>query len=738
MENGRVRSASLVPQALAAAAIMMAWQWAGKTTRDSLFLSEFPSSALPAMMGGAALCSLLTATLNAALLRRFGPARIIPVGYAAGTALHLIEWALLPKFPHLIAVIVYLHIVALGSVLLSGFWALANERFDPRQARRHFGQIAAAGTLGTLAGGVMAERVAALASLQSLLLLLGVLQLLCAIALFRFAPAREAAKHAQAPSFPEVISGAPYLMGLAGLVVLAAMSASTLDYLFKASAAAHFEKGAPLTRFFAIFNTTTALIAFAVQMGINRRWLGRFGPGPTVATLPMAVTGASVLTIFAPGLAALTFSRALEILLRGSLYRSGYELFYTPMPEAEKRSIKSVIDIGAERLGDGLAGASVQLLLTLPSQAAVTAILGLTGALAAAGAWIALRLDRVYVKVLERGLAHHADNVMPAATGKLEELDSQALALSMASTTGTFLGPGEVIRTAVDAALPVTDPAIQTLVELRSDSASRIRAALQRPEALSPVVTPQVIRLLDRDDVAQAAFDTLCRCGDGIAGQLVDGLLDPTNSFNIRKRIPKVLSSFRSRLAWDGLSANLLDARFEVRTRCARALERIAARQTSFALEQSFVFDVVRHELAHTRKLVPGTSTGASGMRTALMERKAKTVAHIFTLLGLVLPRRPVRQAFRALQADGTRVKGVALEYLDSILPKDLRKELTAYLEGLLPPPSNVPSEEAVAQLLDENPSIMHRLEYWVAATKAREETGHSNATQNKEKPKDA
>src|SRR3984885_14733925 len=100
------------------------------------------------------------AVLNAALMRRFGPSRIIPVGYLAGMALHAAEGALLPRAPPLVAIVVYIHVAALGSVLLSGFWTLAKERFDPRQARRRFGQIAAFGTLGTVAGGVMAERVA--------------------------------------------------------------------------------------------------------------------------------------------------------------------------------------------------------------------------------------------------------------------------------------------------------------------------------------------------------------------------------------------------------------------------------------------------------------------------------------------------------------------------------------------------------------------------------------------------
>ena len=211
----------------------------------------------------------------------------------------------------------------------------------------------------------MAERVASLTSPQSLLVLLAILQLACALTLFRFMPAKAAHKHsAEDLSFPEVISGARYLLGLAGLVMLAAMSASTLDYLFKTQALVHFGKGAPLSRFFALFYAATSAITFGVQMGGSKMWLKRFGPGHTVAVLPVAVTGVSLASLFAPGLIALHHWRELiELLLRGSLYRSGYELFYTPMPAPEKRSsAKSVIDIGAERLGDGLAGASLQLL----------------------------------------------------------------------------------------------------------------------------------------------------------------------------------------------------------------------------------------------------------------------------------------------------------------------------------------------------------------------------------------
>ena len=119
-------------------------------------------------------------------------------------------------------------------------------------------------------------------------------------------------------------------------------------------------------------------------------------------------------------------------------------------------------------------------------------------------------------------------------------------------------------------------------MELRSGDPVRIAAALERIQLLAPVEVPQAIALLDRDEVAQAAYLALRKCGDRIAGQLADALRDPANSFNIRKRLPKVLASFHGRAAWDGLAAHLLDERFEVRTRCAKALEKILARHPEY------------------------------------------------------------------------------------------------------------------------------------------------------------
>lgn len=710
MRNDRSPVSSPVLQAFFVAAVMMAWQVAAKTTRDSLFLSTYdPATALPPMMVGASLASILIALLNTKLLRRYGPCRVIPFGSLFGVLLHGVEYALFPKYPGPVAIALYLHVVAIGSVVLSGFWALANERFDPREARKRFGQIAAFGTVGVLAGGVVTGAASKMVSTPSLLLLVGGLQALCTLALFAFAAdGIKAAKIESSPSLPDIVSEAPYLAGLAALVLLAAMSASMLDFLFKSSAKLNFAKGAPLTGFLALFNTLTAVITFGVQVGGSKMWLKRFGPGKTVATLPVAVTGATLATMFAPGLIALTVSRAIEMLLRGSLYRAGYELFYTPMPASQKRAVKGVIDIGAERLGDGLAGASIKLLTMLPGSSSV--ILGFTAVCSATGAWLAFRLDRAYVQVLEKGLANSTITLRP---DQVEDSVTQSVLLRTKYTMARPKLAADPSASMLTANPVLNDPALQQLAELRSGDPARIIRTLQNDGELYPVSVPQVIELLDRDDLAQSAYQALTRAGGRIAGQLVDALDNEATRYNIRKRIPKVLASCENRAAWEGLMAHLADERFDVRARCAKALEKILVKKPDFRPQPNVIFDLVERELSTTERLSRSGSQGGVQVEEAVKERAAKSVAHIFTLLGLVLPPQPVRLAFRALRSEDRKQHGVALEYLDSVLPRALREQLAAYFESSLAAPKGghrEPKEEDLAKLLELNPSIVQKL----------------------------
>ena len=142
------------------AACMLGHQVASKAFRDAAFLMAWPTTSLPFMVhhdGGGRRGGGADFRAPARLVRHRDPSS--PPGFSLSAAGHLIEWQQSSGRPW-VAVAIYLHVAGLGALLLSGYWSLVSERFDPRGARESFGRIAAAGTFGGALGGLAADRLA--------------------------------------------------------------------------------------------------------------------------------------------------------------------------------------------------------------------------------------------------------------------------------------------------------------------------------------------------------------------------------------------------------------------------------------------------------------------------------------------------------------------------------------------------------------------------------------------------
>ena len=160
-----------------------------------------------------------------------------------------------------------------------------------------------------------------------------------------------------------VLAHAPYLRNLAALVLLSTAGSTLVDYVFKAEASSALGPGESLIRFFAIYYAATSVITFLLQTSLSRFALERFGLAMAGASPSLALIAGGAGALFSPGLAGITVARGGESVLRGSLFRAGYELFYTPIPRAEKRAAKSIIDVGFDRLGDAVGGGAVWIVL---------------------------------------------------------------------------------------------------------------------------------------------------------------------------------------------------------------------------------------------------------------------------------------------------------------------------------------------------------------------------------------
>ncbi|HET9037827.1 MAG TPA: hypothetical protein VFN45_16565, partial [Myxococcaceae bacterium] len=452
--------------------------------------------------------------------------------------------------------------------------------------------------------------------------------------------------------------------------------------------------------------------------GLTRRFLERFGLTRTVATLPLSLGAGGVAALLAPGLWSLVIARGAEGALRNSLFRSGYELLYTPMRPAEKRSIKTMIDVGGERLGDLAGGGIVKLALIALPALALGVLMTIAIALGGLGLFFARRLQRGYTQALERSLLDRATVVEIGRS-----LDRTTLSVIL-GTRGD-LPVTDVLVAGRVPAVPEsprltgpTDPVDERAAALRSGDRERVQAAL-RDDPLTPALVAQAILLLGWDEVAPSALQALRRVAPTVVGQLTDALVDPGTEFTIRRRLPRVLAATTTPRAIEGLLAGLEDSRFEVRYQCGRALARIQDAKPSRIAEERALAAVMREmkvdrSIWESQRLLDRSeeATDSPFVDQFLRDRANRSLEHVFTLLSLILPKQPLIVAFRGLHTTDELLRGTALEYLEAVLPETVRASLWPFLEeGRAPrhPPRS--RAEILAALLKSNASIEANLE---------------------------
>jgi len=471
------------------------------------------------------------------------------------------------------------------------------------------------------------------------------------------------------------------------------------------------------------------LLTFVLQTALGRVSLEKLGLAKTVATLPCAVVVGALGVFFAPGLASASVARAGEAVLRSSLFRSGYELFYTPISLREKRATKSLIDVGFQRLGDALGGGTVRLLLFLGPQIAHSAMLISAALIAGVGLVVARNLHQGYIGALEKSLLNRAveldlSEVADKTTRQtmvqtMVSLDLRALGLQGAQSVSSqeSTDPGkEVLKVASEVSFASLDPIVQQIVHLRSGKPQQIRATLAQA-VLEPALVPHVMPLLAWDEVCREAIAAMRQVAPMITGQLVDVLADPQQDFAIRRRIPRILSFSPSQRAVAGLWTGLKDTRFEVRFQSGRALAHILDKYPEIKLEREKVFSAVLREVAVGRRVweshrlldrLEDEEELSPLVDDFLRQRSSRSLEHVFTILSLALPKEPLKIAFRGLHTNNRDLKGTALEYLETILPEAIRKSLWPFLEDdrKVTSEKSQSREEILAELMHSNQSI--------------------------------
>lgn len=670
------RGQGAVVLSMVCAALLIAQHVAGRALRDALFLASFSSTALPQAMLVAAAVGLVSVLAAARALARFGPGRVIPAVLALSTLLFGVEWQLMAIAPRAAVVLVYLHVSSVSGIAVSGLWSVVNERFDPHTVRSLATKLGIGLALGGLFGGILAREVSQAFGLRPLLLVLGVSSALTAVGVRRLSAGSSAVEATQrAGSSTKSETSTRYLAFMAALVALTGLSSAVVDFAFKAKVSSELASGPALVGFFAVFYMVVSVASVVLQLTVARYMLGHFGIGVGLASLPFAVVALGALGIAVPATWVFVLLRGSGVVLESSLFRAAYEPLYAPLPVAQKRAKKTLIDVACDRLGEALGSGSVLLVTALAPALSGRVALGVAVAASAVAVWLATRLERGYVAELAASLRSGRvkldEHEVRDATTRLTlsqtqlELNRDALLREIETLRS---GPRE----------PEPKPQSELARALESRDPERInRALLAGP--IDKDLASLVLPCLEHDATAEAAVVALRSIAIKIPGQLIDALLDPERPIRLRRRIPRVLRTAAHPRVVRGLTEALGAPEPELRLRAALALRDLAQQNPELAPPRRVVLEAAAREL----------ELDQDGM-----------LDQVFTLLGFVVDREALELSLRALGLADEKLRGTALEYLEHVIPEPIRASVWPRLQAGRRP--SVPGRRAPSELAAE------------------------------------
>lgn len=676
--------------AMVAAATSVAALTVAKATRDTLFVSVFPLEWLPYALIATGLGSALLVSVYTRLVARYALATVAPLLPAffallfGGSAV----FARGSESRPLVAAL-YLLLGVGSSLVLSAFWSLFSESTDVRSARLALPSLTLTSSVGGLVGALLSSVLLSSLGPSSLLPLVAALNCVASVLLWLMRSSAQVG--AARPAIPREVDGgglwtgvrsiakSEYLMGIAAFVFLLAIAGAFADYSLKGVALARYSSASGLAQFFVTFHGVVAGVTLASQLLVAQPMLERRGLAATLALLPGFLVVVATLSTLYPLLIVLAVLRGGETALKNSAHKAAYELLFVPLGSREKQRTRAVFDTLLDRVAEGTAALLLLALILVVNSPRVVAV----GIAAFAVACVALipRLRRGYVGALTSRLheasaegtdadfepaifsevlaARTMQRTLSAATPETRErLSRTSFGKAFAERGSLLIAPSGTLRAAPLIKLESIESNL--LDELRSADSVRVRAGLMRWQGQDRTVVSAVVDLLDHQQLAGVARQSLEAKVDRHIGALSDHLLDPSLRPTLRRRIVGVMGSATTPRVLPPLIEVLADAEEELRSRAAKVLRKL-----------------------HQRGLCPAVEVIDSAVARELA--RASTVPHlriVFDLLALRLPARPLDLAFDALSKNDAVRRPLALEYLENALPEAFRIAIFRLLEA--------------------------------------------------------
>jgi AAA family ATP:ADP antiporter len=246
------------------------------------------------------------------------------------------------------------------------FWGFMVDCFGNAQSKRLFGFIAVGSSLGAIAGSALTAALAQILPPFTLLLAACLpLEAACACARMlhrRFGGNADPVRAENRPlaggawSGMAIVFRSPYLMGIAGYILLMTYASTVLYFVQADLVRAALADRAARTALFAQIDLWSNICTILLQVWLAARIIRWLGVGVTLAALPL-VTGAGFLWLgTAPQLAVLIALQVAYRALRYGLAKPTREVLYTVLGREEKYKSKAFLDTAIYRGGDLASG----------------------------------------------------------------------------------------------------------------------------------------------------------------------------------------------------------------------------------------------------------------------------------------------------------------------------------------------------------------------------------------------
>lgn len=339
------------------------------------FINDFGADNLPWVLLAAGI--LIGAIMQAytRLVSQLPPKTVIPVTQLGLTALLAAFWVLFQTGQSWASIAFYFLGQIMGLLLISHFWTLANDIYDPRQAKRLFGFIGGGALLGGIAGNgttsLFVERLGSdtmiLVSATLLLLCVGVVGAIMQdspVALNEITTTGSKDRVARTEAL-QLLRDSKHLQVIALVIGFAAVGAGLLDQ--QLSMATQEARGAggsdSIGAFLAQIGLYTSIAGFIIQVWLTSRIHRFLGVGFALLILPVSLAGTGLMVLATGALWAAAAGRILDSSLRYSVDKTTREILFLPLPAELKHKAKAFLDVTVDRFAKAVLGLLLLVLI---------------------------------------------------------------------------------------------------------------------------------------------------------------------------------------------------------------------------------------------------------------------------------------------------------------------------------------------------------------------------------------